>query len=103
MRLFLYLISCVMLSLISLESALAQSSHELEVSRAEELIDQQQIERALELYREILKRYEERAPRDISEPELGKLHLRLAQVYLKRAQIESSGDMMLLFESYLLK
>lgn len=87
------------LVLCSLSFASAQTLHEQEVSRAEGLIDSQEVEQALNLYREILQRYEQRPRSEISEPELGKLHLRLAQVYLKRAQIESNGDMMLLYES----
>ena len=88
------------LSLISSPAVFGQTGHERDVSQAEMLIDQQQIDEALNLYRQILTRYEQRPPSEISEAELGKLHLRLAQVYLKRAQVESSGDVMLLLESY---
>ena len=56
--------------------ACAEEKHGQEVDRAEDLIDADKIADALQLYREILQKYQKRSPATRSEVELGKLHLR---------------------------
>lgn len=97
MPLFTFLILGIS-SLLYVSNAAAQSDHERKVIRAEELLAEGALTEAVNLYEVALKNLIQRQnPSDRAE--IGKIHSRLGQLYLKQMLKASSGDYALEFQA----
>jgi hypothetical protein len=79
--------------------AVAQTTHQQDVTQAEELINAGQLDLALQLYIQILERYTQRSSQEMSKGEQGKIHLRLAQLYHKKVKLEPTPEVAFKFEA----
>ena len=84
-------IFCILL-IVGVPVSQAVPTHQQDVIQAEELINAGQIDLALQLYEQILVRYNRRTTYEISEAERGKIHLRLAQLYQKKVKQEPTPE-----------
>ena len=80
----IYFLSFVFSMMLFIVAARGQTSHERSVTRAEELIAKDQIVEAIKVYEVALSEFISRSDQHAEEAEVGKIHSRLGQLYLKR-------------------